>query len=114
MPPAPDPVDDLRDRLRATREAAERLARDVPPQGWASPKDREATASEIQALVALLQSLRDVVPEELWEQVREVVRQLLLLVRAILDLVVERLDEGPRPAEAAARRGPPVQDIPIA
>ena len=36
----PDPLSDLRDRLRATQEAAARLAGDaprIPPQGWASP-----------------------------------------------------------------------------
>ncbi|MBI5106135.1 MAG: hypothetical protein HZB46_14335 [Solirubrobacterales bacterium] len=106
-----DPLDHLRDQLRATQDAAERLAREVPPQGWASPADREATAQEVQALVALLQALRDVVPPELWDQVREVVRQLLLLLRAILDYVVDRLDA---PASAPRREPPPVEDIPIA
>src|SRR3954470_9486993 len=104
MPPAPDPLDDLRDRLRATREAAERLARDVPPQGWASPQDRDATASEIQALVRLLQSRRDVMREELWERARGGARQLLLLLRPILDFVVERLDAGAAPAAPGASR----------
>ena len=109
---APDPADDLRARLRATQEAAERLAGDVPPQGWASAQEREATASEVQALIAVLHGLRDVVPEELWEQVREVVRQLLLLLRAILDLIVERL--APERGAGAARGGDAeVQDIPI-
>lgn len=108
---APDPIEDLRERLRATQEAAERIAGSVPPQGWATAEERNDTAEEIRALVAVLQSLRELVPEELWDQVREVVRQLLLLLRAILDLVVERLgaDEA-----APARRGPDVQDIPIA
>ena len=109
-PVAPDPLDDLRAQLKATQEAAERIAREVPPQGWASPVDRESTAQEVQALVAVLQSLRDVVPPELWDQVREVVRQLLLLLRALLDLLVERLDAGrPEPPSEP----PPVQDIPI-
>jgi hypothetical protein len=68
----------------------------------------------MQALVALLHTLRDVVPDELWEQVREVIRQLLLLLRAILDLVVERL-ERPAGERAAGTAGEPaVQDIPIA
>jgi hypothetical protein len=110
---APDPFDDLRARLSATQEAAERIAGRIPPQGWASEAQRDATAAEVQALVAVLHALRDLVPEELWAQVREVLRQLLLLLRAILDLVVDRLS-----ADASARRraagGPDLQDIPIA
>jgi hypothetical protein len=113
----PDPIDDLRDRLRATQEAAERIAGRVPPQGWASEAERDATAREVQALVPVLQALRDLVPEELWDQVREVLRQLLLLLRAILDLVVQRLtgpEGGAADGGAARARGPQVQDIPIA
>jgi hypothetical protein len=111
---APDDLDELRERLRETQQAAQRVAGAVPPQGWASPRDANDTASEIQALVAVLQSLRDVVPDELWEQVREVVRQLLLLLRAILDLVVERLSAEHPAADAARADGPDLQDIPIA
>lgn len=112
---APDPIDldELRARLRATQETAERIAGGVPPQGWATPEDHSDTAAEIQALVAVLHGLRDVVPEELWAQVREVARQLLLLLRAVLDLLVERLGEEGAPAGGSAS-GPPVQDIPIA
>ena len=111
----PDPLDDLREQLRATQEAAAAIAGRVPPQGWASEGERDATAADVQALVAVLHTLRDLVPEELWDQVRAVLRQLLLLLRAILDLVVDRLSApdgggagGGRPA------GPRVQDIPIA
>jgi hypothetical protein len=114
MPPAPDPLADLHERLRATQEAAERIARDVPPQGWASSEDRDATARDVQALVAVLQALRDVVPDELWDQVREVVRQLLLLLRAILDVVVQRLAEPPAGTAGRGPAGPQVEDIPIA
>jgi hypothetical protein len=110
----PDPFDDLRDRLKATQDAAERLVNGTPEQGWesTSAQEREEAAREVQAVVAVLHALRDVVPPELWEQVREVLRQLLLLVRALLDLVVERLEPGapppPRPDP------PPVEDIPLA
>jgi len=110
MPPEADPFADLRERLRATQEAAERIAGSVPPQGWASPAQGEETAAEVQALVSVLTALKDLVPEELREQVREVTRQLLLLLRAVLDLVAERLAG---PPQAAAPR-PRVQDIPIA
>src|SRR4051794_16162438 len=108
---APDPLEDLRERLQATREAAERLAGEVPPQGWAAPGDGRATAQELQALVAVLGSLREVIPPEIWEQVRDLVRQVLLVVRAILDHVVERLGSE-RPPRAAGQA--PVEDIPIA
>jgi hypothetical protein len=109
----PDDLDELRERLRETHEAAQRIAGAVPPQGWATPREANDSASEIQALLAVLQSLRDVVPDELWEQVREVVRQLLLLLRTILDLVVERLSAERPPGEAARADGPDLQDIPI-
>jgi hypothetical protein len=108
----PDPLDDLRARLRETQAAAERIAGRVPPQGWATPNEASATADEIQALVAVLKGLREVVPEELWEQVREVVRQLLLLLRAILDLIVERLD-AERPPAGSGGGASKLQDIPI-
>jgi fermentation-respiration switch protein FrsA (DUF1100 family) len=114
MAPDPDDLDELRARLRETAEAAERIAGRVPPQGWATAGERDATASEVQALVTLLHTLRDLVPDELWEQVRELLRQLLLLLRAILDLVVERLGPEDAARGGGARRGPEVQDIPIA
>jgi hypothetical protein len=106
-----DALDELRERVRATTEAAERLVREVPPQGWATPQQRAAAADEAQALITLLQALRDVVPPELWEQVRETIRQLLLLLRAVLDYAVERL-EHERPPRGAD--GPDLQDIPVA
>src|SRR3954471_18334787 len=123
--PAPDPLEDLRGRLQATREAAERLPRrrgaprgpperpggGGPPQGWAARGDGRDTARELQALVAVLGSLREVIPPEIWEQVRDLVRQVLLVVRAILDHVVERLDSERRPRAAGQA---PVEDIPIA
>jgi hypothetical protein len=116
MAPEPIDLDELRQRLRATQEAAERIADGVPAQGWATPHEASTAADEIQALVSVLRALRDVVPEELWEQVREITRLLLLLLRAVLDVVVERLGADGSPAAADGRRasGPAVQDIPIA
>ncbi|MEA2384661.1 MAG: hypothetical protein QOH72_4632 [Solirubrobacteraceae bacterium] len=111
-PPEPaDPLDDLRERLRATQEAAARLAGEaprVPPQGWASPpRTDDGAPDELAQLVALLASLRELVPPELQQQVTDLIRQVLLLVRALLDLVIERLEPG--------RGGEPdVEDIPIA
>jgi hypothetical protein len=115
-PPEPtDPLSDLRARLRETHEAAARLAGDeprVPPQGWAAPPRSSGSAGsgaddELAQLVALLGSLRELVPPELQQQVTDLIRQVLLLVRALLDHVIERL-EPERGGE------PEVEDIPIA
>jgi hypothetical protein len=105
-----DPLDELRERVRATQEAAERImASKVPPRGWAAPPPRAAgeATGEMQALVTLLESLRDMLPPELREQVSELVRQLLLVLRALIDWLVDRLERGPRGA------APEVEDIPI-
>jgi hypothetical protein len=116
-----DPLQRLRERIAATQEAAERLAGEatearrtageggVPPAGWATPSDRDAQREELQALAALLQALRDLVPPELQQQVTEVVRQVLLLIRAIIDWWVERLEGG----QVAAPAEPAVEEIPI-
>jgi hypothetical protein len=117
-PTEPDPGDDrlseLRDQLRATHEAAARLAgSQVPPQGWAAPRasgpdgQEPGLADELQQLVVAIASLRELVPPELQQQVTDLIRQVLLLVRAILDRWIERL-EPDRGSE------PPVEDIPIA
>lgn len=124
--PSEDPLDELRRRIHQTQEAAQRLAGEAagaraadeagqaPPPGWASSGDREARAGELQALVALLESLRGLVPAELQEQLTEVVRQVLLLVRALIDWLVERMEVSAGAAgKRAAGAGPDVQDIPI-
>jgi hypothetical protein len=119
-----DALGDLRARISATQEAAERLAGEaqraaraasggrVPPQGWAAPQDRAARQEEAQALLALLQALRELVPAELQAQLTEVVRQVLLLLRALIDWWVEQLEANPRPPGRRPGEGP--QDIPIA
>src|SRR3954452_2518309 len=102
--PGPDPMDELRERVRATQEAAERVMRDVPPRGWAAsgppPGAQEAT-SEMQALVSLLESLRELLPPELRVQVTELVRQVLLVLRALIDWLLP-------PALRPPRAGPPL------
>src|SRR3954451_16438866 len=88
-----DPLADLRERLRATQEAAARLAgedRRVPPQGWAAPPRDDAgggggAGDDLAELAALLGTLRELVPPELQQQVTDLVRQVLVLVRAVLD-----------------------------
>jgi hypothetical protein len=116
MPPADpaDPLGELRERLRATQEAAARLAGDdarVPPQGWAAaPRGSDGAPGldeDLAALAAAVAALRELVPPELQQQVADLIRQVLLLIRAILDRWIERLD-GERGAE------PDVEDIPIA
>ena len=105
-----DPLDELRERVKATQEAAERIMSEkAPPRGWASPPREAGEAStEMQTLVALLESLRDLLPPELREQVTALVKQLLLVLRALIDWLVDRLERGPRGA------APEVEDIPIA
>jgi hypothetical protein len=121
----------LRERIRATQEAAERLVREataqaaatgrVPPRGWEAPPGAGAgaggdgdgaagglAAAEVQALVALLESLRSVLPPDLRDQVADLVRQLLLVLRALIDWLVDRMEHAPR------GDAPPVEDIPIA
>ena len=112
----------LRERLQATQEAASKLAEeaaaerdaarageDRPPlAGWDVPRRAEHANAEIEGLISLLGTLRDVLPPELRAQLAELVRALLVFVRAVLDWSIERLalDE---------RRGddPDVEDIPI-
>ena len=96
----PDPLSELRERVHAAQAAAERLA------GEAGDIPRQATRDELDALVALLRALRELVPAELQQQVSDVIRQVLLLLRAVIDYWVDRLD-ATRPAEVE------VQDIPV-
>jgi hypothetical protein len=122
-PGGPDPLDELGQRVRAAQEAAERIleeagrsarqaagdrARDrPPPSGYASPGGSDGRrGAEAQALVALMELGRALVPPELRHALTELVRELLLLVRALIDWYLERLDE--------RRRAPvEVEDIPI-
>lgn len=125
---AVDAIADLRERILATKAAAERLhaqseearaaedAGTTPPSGWATPEDRGTRADEVHALAELVRALRELVPDELRGQVTEVLRQLLLLVRAIIDWWVDRLElEGTPPPRTAAGPSstPRVEDIPI-
>jgi hypothetical protein len=130
--PAPDePLEALRLRLEATQRAAERLVREtaefvgseragtegagadsprterVPPNGWEAPPSSGQATGELQALAGLLETLRGVLPEDIQRQVSEIVRQLLLLVRALIDWWIARMDREHRGADVS------VQDIPI-
>jgi hypothetical protein len=80
----------------------------VPPQaGWeASGDEAEGGRSELEALIALVGSVRDLIPPELRQRLVDALRELLQAIRALLDWYLERLDrQRDEPAE--------VQDIPI-
>jgi signal transduction histidine kinase len=104
MAPA-DPLTELRDRVHAAQAAAERLAGEARTQARELPHE---TRDELDALVGLLRTLRELVPPELQQQLSEVIRQVLLLLRAVIDFWVERL-EAPR----GRGGGVEVRDIPI-
>ena len=102
------------DRLvREAQQQAEESGADprerVPPRGWETPGAGAAPAGpDLQALLALLEAVRDVVPPELSRQLADALRDLLLALRALLDWYVERLGE-----PAPGRTGVEVEDIPI-
>jgi hypothetical protein len=79
-----------------------------PPRGYATPGGPQprSTAADIQALAALLDLGRTLLPPELRAQVAELIREILLLVRALIDWYLERVEERRKPSVE-------VQDIPI-
>jgi hypothetical protein len=108
----PEALQALRERLQATQEAAQKLAEDAasgkpPTAGWDVPRSAGRANDELDALVGLMGALRDILPPELRAQLAELVRQLLVFVRAVLDWWIGRL-ESPPPGDDDR-----VQDIPI-
>jgi hypothetical protein len=51
--------------------------------------------------------VRDLLPEDIQRQITELMRQLLLLLRAVIDWAVSRIEGGPRGRDVQ------VEDIPI-
>jgi hypothetical protein len=119
-----DAVERLADEAsHAAREAAAASGAE-PPRGESEPREPGAgrpprngyavpggaagdqSTRELQALVALLDVVRGLIPRELADQLTELVRELLLLVRALIDWYLDRLE---------LRRKTPVEveDIPI-
>ena len=100
----------VREAQRQAEEAEAEPARErVPPRGWETPGAGAAPAApDLQALLALIDALRDSVPAELSRQLAEALRELLLAVRALLDWYIERLGE-PAPGRAKVE----VEDIPL-
>jgi hypothetical protein len=120
MPPSEPPdherLEQLRERLKATQEAAARLAEEaarardrVPPSGWDVPRRADEANEELEALLRLLGMLRDTLPPELRRQLAELARQILVFVRAVLDWWIDRLGDEDRPPG----RSTEVEDIPL-
>ena len=80
----------------------------IPASGWDAPGSHADAAGELQALGRLFDTVRALLPEDLQRQVTELIRQLLLVLRALIDWAVTRIETGPR------GRSVEVEDIPIA
>jgi hypothetical protein len=74
---------------------------------WAhqEPPPHRPPAPDLSALIALLESLRRMIPAELQEQFNALQRELLLTVRGLIDWQLERLEAGKPESQ--------VEDIPI-
>lgn len=81
-----------------------------PPAGWQTPPgpsaDPESSASELDLLMQLVRSLRELIPPELQQRLAAAVREVLLAIRALIDWYLERVEH--RRQESVQ-----VQDIPI-
>lgn len=116
--PLRDPLADLRERVRETRAAAERLADEAataraahergadPGPGWRTAGERAQSGEQLAALADLLRTLGTLLPEELREQLAELARQVLLLLRELVDRLAEWL------TPPAAPPGP-VEPVPV-
>jgi hypothetical protein len=98
----------VQEAKRQAEEAEGTPREEVPPRGWGSHGGEASAAPDLQALLALLGTVRDAVPPELSRQLAEALRQLLLALRALLDWYIERLGE-----PAAGRDRLDVEDIPL-
>ena len=113
--PDDDPLTALRERIRTTAEAADRLAGEAGGAAGGGGEQRARGAAsdatqEAQALAALVNLLRDLLPDDLRRQVTDLIRQVLLLVRAVIDWYLVRLQAEPGAAPTPA---PVAQDIPL-
>ena len=82
-------------------------ATEPPPAGWQAPETESAGAGrDLELLLGIVQSVRDLVPPELQRRLAEALRELLLALRALIDWYLERVER--RRAEPAE-----VEDIPI-
>jgi hypothetical protein len=112
-PPQPeDPLEILRGHLRSAQEAAQQLLNEsgqTPPRGWEPLGSEEArqTAAGMHGLSELLGAVRELLPDELRAELAQLIRQLLAVLRALLDVLISRVRAAERPPAAE------VQDIPI-
>jgi hypothetical protein len=92
-------------------ESATRAAnafRRPPPAGWQVPdSDGESgRGADLELLMQIVESIRDLVPPDLQRRLAEAWRELLLAIRALINWYLERMErEREEPAE--------MQDIPI-
>src|SRR4051794_39651443 len=95
--------------VREAHERAEQAARAAagaaPPNGWSSAST-PPPAPDFNALFALLDGARGVIPPELLQALADSLRELLIAIRAVLDYSIERLERTPYTP-------PTVEDIPI-
>ena len=110
-----DPLKALEERIERASRAAERLFSEAaaealrqvkpPPAGWQAPAaDPPEEASD--PVLVLLDTLRELLPEDLRTRLAEALRELLMALRALIDWYLERL-------ERESAEPPEVQDIPI-
>jgi hypothetical protein len=98
---AEDPLERLRAQVEAAHEAAQRVAEEaaqVPPAGYSAPGEQRQAGQEnpeVRALVGLIELVRDLVPVDMQQQLVELIRELLMLARTIIDLIVSRLERRP-------------------
>jgi hypothetical protein len=93
---------------QASRAAAQARGDRPPPSGYAGPRaeERDGRSAEARALLALLDLGRGLMPAELRHALADLLRELLLLLRALIDWYLERVEQRRRePVE--------VEDIPI-
>ena len=97
----------VQEAQRQAEEANADAAPGVPPRGWDGGRE-DASAPDLQALLALLGAVREAVPAELSRQLAAALRELLLALRALIDWYLERLGE-----PDAGRSDVEVEDIPL-
>lgn len=130
--PDQDPLEALRERIEATQAAVDRLAAETAraraaeaeeaadagdgdgatgragaTAGDGMPRAGASATAELQALVALVDLARGLLPPELQAQLVELIRHLLMMIRSLLDWWIDRM--GPPPARAPIE----VEEIPI-
>ena len=97
----------VQEAQRQAEDAAGEGAERVPPRGWDSGRG-DAAKPDLQALLALLDAVREGVPAELSRQLAAALRELLLALRALIDWYLERLGEN-----GGGRAEVEVEDIPL-